>query len=78
MDVLSRFGCPRVANGIMLQMVVPGIIPTHLCDAIRDDVWKLLDADSEDRDSWYNRPTGSVMPSNPSGSYLAMWHTQAM
>ncbi len=59
-------------------MVVPGVIPTHLCDAIRDDVWKLLDADSEDRDSWYNRPTGSVMPSNPSGSYLAMWHTQAM
>ena len=59
-------------------MVVPNVVPRELVAAVCADVMQLLDASSDDRHSWYNRPPGSVMPSNPSGSYLSMHHGQSI
>ncbi len=37
-------------------VIVPGVVPARLCDAVADVIWKHLDARADDPASWYAGP----------------------
>ena len=59
-------------------VVVPGVVPSSLLDAVVDDIWRHVGADRNDRESWYQPGIVAATGMVEMYHYPSMWNARQL